>query len=90
MRILIAVLLFLILFTSFVWGAKIPAPPVIKDKNIGEYLKTLYENNDILETTETAPNGNRRGRKGQCIIYDNSGTFELWINTDGETSWQQI
>jgi len=53
-------------------------------------LSQLYQWTSRLEIVDTAPNGSKTGRKGYVILYNNSGTFELWVNTDGSTTWQQL
>ena len=83
-------ILFIVLIPLVVWAGNITQPPVIQDKVTREYLKTIADNLHKFEITTTAPNGSRRGDKGEAILYNNAGTFQLWINTDGNTAWQQI
>jgi len=80
----------LFLIPAICWAANIGQPPVIRDKDVREYLKKIADNLHIFEVTDTAPNGNRTGSKGEGIIYNNSGTLELWVNYDGATTWQKI
>ena len=70
----------------------ISAPPPLEDSPVPlqHYLQELYSNYHILEITTTAPDTNRSGKKGQLVIYNNSGTFELYANDDGSTSWQKL
>lgn len=49
----------------------------------------ISEQLDVLYTT-TAPNGNISARQGRIAVYNNSGVYTTWINTDGATTWQQI
>lgn len=88
-------LFILILFyfnVNFVFSGNIPQPPILNDEPIEEqhYLKKIADNFNVFEVTTSAPNGNRRGKKGEMILYNNAGTFTLWCNTDNSTTWQQI
>jgi len=40
--------------------------------------------------TTTAPNGSISARIGTIALYNNSGTYTIFINTDGSTTWQQL
>lgn len=53
-------------------------------------IKQIYDWLSKDDVTTTAPNGSRQGRVGERVLYNNAGTFELWVNTDGSTVWQQI
>lgn len=88
----ILILSLILLFSTQVYAGKISAPPPLKDLPVSlqHYLKQLYDNFHVLEITTTAPNGNKKGTKGQIVIYNNSGTFELWVNTTSLTVWQQF
>lgn len=50
----------------------------------------LYDFVSRGEVVTVAPNGNKKGRKGDFVFYDNAGTFTLWVNKDNLTSWGQI
>ena len=52
-------------------------------------LSEMADNLDTLVST-TAPNGNISGRQGQFCLYNNSGTYTVWINTTGSTVWEQV
>lgn len=52
-------------------------------------MSEVAEKVDVSVVT-TAPDGNTEARKGKVVLYDNSGVFTVWINTDGSTAWQQI
>ncbi len=52
-------------------------------------ISELADNLDVLNST-TAPNGNISGRAGQICLYNNSGTYTIWVNTTGSTVWQQV
>ena len=72
-------------------GATINAPIVSKDTpvELQQNLQTLYENQSVVNITTTAPNGSRQGKVGEVIVYNNSGTYENWVNTDGVTAWSK-
>ena len=79
-------------FLGFVFASNLSQPPILKDEPLAEqqYLKELYDNHNKFEITTVAPNNNRRGEKGNAVIYNNAGTFELWVNSDGAATWQKI
>ncbi len=52
-------------------------------------LSELADSLDILYST-AAPNGSISGRQGQLCLYNNSGSYEVWICTTGSTVWQQV
>jgi len=88
----ILILILVLLFNTQAYGGQISSPPPLKDMPVSlqHYLKQLYNNFYILEVVTTAPNGSKNGNKGQMVIYNNSGTFSLWVNTTSSTVWQQI
>jgi hypothetical protein len=49
----------------------------------------MAEELSVLYTT-TAPNGNISAERNRIALYNNSGAFSVWINTDGGTTWQPI
>ena len=71
---------------------KISAPPPLKDEPPAEqhYLKEIYDNFHNLEIVTSSPDGSKKGKKGQVILYNNSGTYTLWCNVDNSTDWQQL
>ena len=52
-------------------------------------ISEIADSLDILYSL-TAPNGNISGRQGQICLYNNSGTYTVWINSTGSTVWQQV
>jgi hypothetical protein len=92
MRIKIIILIVLVVFAGYSYAANLSQPPIDRKMPIQtrQYLKEIADKNNIFEVTTTAPNGSRRGKKGEGIIYDDSGTLELWVNYDGDTTWQKI
>ena len=77
---------------SVAYADRISSPPPLVGEPPAEqaYLREIYENIDRFEIVTSAPDGTRKGRKGQGILYNNSGIFTLWINVDSATDWQQI
>jgi hypothetical protein len=60
----------------------LPAPPKTDDaKTTYYYLNTLYSRWNTLQITTQEPNGNVTGNYGQLIIYNNSGTYFLAVET---------
>jgi len=53
------------------------------------YLGELYRDTGGIYTT-TAPNGNITANRNTIALYNNSGTYTVWINVDGGTTWQEI
>lgn len=101
MNILIKKTIFCFLLTVFlfsnVYADFIPPPPPLQKLpvELQQYLRTISDNFNNLDVVTTTPNGNRYGKIGDLIIYNNSGTFELFVNTTGTettptTVWQQI
>jgi len=58
-------------------------------KKLIDAISEIAEKVDVNVVT-TAPNGNTEARKGKIVLYDNSGVFQTWINTDGSKTWRQI
>lgn len=52
-------------------------------------LQEAFRELDVIYT-ETAPNGSLDARQGALALYNNSGTYTMWVNTTGSTVWQQI
>lgn len=79
--------------SSIVLAGQIASPPPFGDINpaLQHYLREIYDNIHIPPVTTTAPNNSRRGREGAIVIYNNSGTYELWIKTNVDsTDWDKI
>lgn len=54
-----------------------------------KHLSEMADELDILYST-SAPNGSISARQGRICLYNNSGTYSYWINTDGLTTWEEI
>jgi hypothetical protein len=79
-------------FISIAYAGIISSPPPLPDEPPAEqaYLQEIYDNINKLEIVTVAPNGSKKGKKGQVILYNNSGTFTLWVNTTGLLVWQLL
>ena len=84
----------LLLMCSTAYAGRILTPPPLPTlpKDLSFYLKSIQEKINVMEVVDTAPNGTRQGDNGEFILYNNSGTYELWVNSSsgGGTSWQRI
>jgi len=74
------------------FAGNIQTPPIIKDSPVilQHYLKDISDNFNNLEILTSAPNGDRQGKKGDLIVYNNGGVYTLWVNTNGSTAWSQL
>lgn len=94
MRFIIGLILGIsLVFNYLAFSDSISSPPVLPadfPPQLVHYLQEIYSNFHRLEITTTSPDGNISGRVGRMIIYNNSGTYGLFINDDGDTSWQEI
>lgn len=55
------------------------------------YLKQIERNHNNLVRVTSNPNGSRRARRNTLIVYDNSGSLKICINSSstGEgTTWR--
>lgn len=84
--------LFCGLLITSAYAGKINSPPPLSDEPPAEqaYFQEIYENINKFQVTSTAPNASRKGVQGEPIIYNNTGTLELWVNYDSNLTWQKI
>lgn len=84
----------LILAGSVASAAILPDPTGIKDKETLLYLRKLRDIHNKITITATDPNGNRRGRFEEVVIFNDSGTYRLRVNTNqdpnGGTTWASV
>jgi len=82
----------LLLAVTVCLAAEIPAPPPLPDETAVEqdYFQKIYRNINRWDIVTSAPDGVLKGVKGQPVLYNNAGTWTLWINIDGELDWIQI
>lgn len=75
-------------------AALLPTPKLIEDKETYFYLKKIRNAIGKIEIVTTDPNGNRRGTFQDVLIYNDSGTYTLKVNTDtgvdGGTTWSSV
>ena len=94
MRNNIGIILFfgIIVFSGIALAGNIKQPPNVSDIPIqlSLYLQEIADNFNVLKETDSEPNGNVKGRKNEIVIYDDGGTREIWVNTTGDTLWQQL
>ncbi len=71
------------------WGAKIPEPPPIMDKDVRTYFKVLYDNFNNLEVVTTNPDGSRNGRYGDLVVLLTGGNYylEICMSSPDGTTW---
>ncbi len=55
-----------------------------------QYLFNIWQNMNRPEVVTSDPNGSRKGKKGDLVLFNNSGTFSLEVNTTGSTVWQTL
>lgn len=86
--------LLLLLLCVPCYAGEISEPPISKDlpKDTSDYLQQLYNNFNNLQVVTTNPNGNRRGKYGDLVDYNNSGNHSVKICTSSPsgTTWSDI
>lgn len=85
--------LFLGSFVSIACAGIISSPPPLPDEPAAEqaYLYEIFSNIHRPQIITTTPNGNKRGGDGLLVIFNNAGTYELWVKDNvTTTSWQRI
>lgn len=65
-------------------------PPSDIPVQIQQYLFDVWQNMNRPAVVTSDPNGSRKGKKGDLVLFNNSGTFSLKVNTDGSTTWQTL
>ena len=86
------------LFTGIGYSLRISKPPRLTgfdDSNLVALnlaLEQLWETTGRynLNIVTTNPDGNTIGKIGDIILFNNSGTFYLEINTDNSTTWRGV
>jgi hypothetical protein len=71
---------------------RLPIKDLTKPADLQKLLSTISElaaSLDVLTSTD-APNGSISAREGRLCVYNNSGTYSLWVNTTGSTVWQNV
>jgi len=95
-NLIIGIIVGCVLAVPQILADKISTPPPLRDTwedagpAVQHYLQEISNNFHRLPVTTTTPNTNRKGLKGEMVIFNDSGTFKLFINTDSNKAWQQI
>ena len=84
----------LILMSAFhvAFGGELPPPTPRKDRPVSDelYLRRIQQEWNNLAVATVNPNGNRRGRLGDMLLYNNAGSYKWCVNvSSGEgTTWR--
>ncbi len=98
-KILFGLIIGLILSSSISYAYRIGKPLRITDFDqkglvvINENFERLWDITNgrySLNITTTNPDGNTKGDVGDILLYNNSGTYYLAINTTGAKVWRSI
>ncbi len=88
-----------ILFSGISYAYRIPKPQRITDFDqnglvaLNETLEQLYDVTNgryNLNTLTTNPDGSLKGNGGDVVLFNNSGTYYLEINTTGAKIWRGV
>ena len=81
-------------FLGFVFASNLSQPPILKDEPLAEqqYFTEIYNNFNLLEVTETNPDGNRNGKYGQIILLKSGGNYyvEICVSSPNGTVWRGV
>ena len=84
-------IIILLLIAQPVFAGTISSPPPSDiPVQTQEFLFDVWQNINRPEVVTSDPNGSRKGKKGEMVLFNNSGTFTLEVNTDGDTTWQTL
>lgn len=79
------------LITTYVFAGLLPAPPILRDEPLAEqlYFKSIYDNHNNLEIVTINPDGSRTGRRGDIVLFNDSGTYyiEICVSSPTGTVW---
>jgi len=80
------------ILTTITVGAGIigSPPPSEIPVQTQQYLFNIWQNMNRPAIVTSDPNGSRKGKKGDLVLFNNSGTFSLKVNTDASTTWQSL
>jgi len=86
------IILMLLFSVVLAYAGNIPEPPTLsrEDTELRIYLKTIKDNLNNLEILTSNPDGSRKAKAGDSVIFNNSGTYYLEFNIDGGTTWKGI
>ena len=86
-RILMGLLLGLSLPIS---AGQLTEPPPLKPEllDVYLYLKQVERNFNNPPVVTSNPDGSKRSRVGDTVLYNNGGSWKECNNTDGATTWR--
>ena len=97
-KIIIILVLFSVCFAAYAF--RLGTPPRITDINdknaiaqlnlFLEDMQELSKGRYTLDIVTTNPDGTRNGDVGDIILFNNSGTYYLEVNTTGSTVWRGV
>lgn len=99
MKRIISIIIIITLFAIPVYAYRISKPDKItkideaslaKLNIILENLWDLTNGRYTLNIVTSNPDGSAKGTIGDVVLFNNSGTFYLEINTDGSTQWRGV
>lgn len=98
-RFIIGFILGSVLVSSVTYAYRIPKPQRITDFDqnglviLNETLEQLWDVTNgrfVINITTSNPDGSLKGNVGEMILFNNSGTYYLAINTTGAKIWRSI
>ena len=71
-------------------AGQLTEPPPLPDalREVYLYLKQVERHFNNLVVVTSDPNGSRRGRVGDAILYNAAGSWKACYNTNGATTWR--
>lgn len=80
-----------ILICSLAFAGELKPPPPQPDSSLYDYLLTIRDNHNNIPTTTTDPDTVREGNKGDMVLFESGGVFNLQICVvSSSNSWQGI
>lgn len=91
------IIIFILLLTVSVYAGSsvtknwaMPSPPVDDNTDQYDFLNFIYDHFNQAQIITVNPNGTTRGKAGNFIIYNNSGTHQVCFQTaqPSGTTWK--
>ncbi len=99
-NLIIGIIIGALVFCGVSYARKIETPIKFLDLNntnelvnLNTYLESVRDilNGDFtLKILTTNPDGSLKGTAGDIVLFNNSGTYYLEINTTGSTIWRGV
>ena len=99
-NLIIGIVIGALVFCGISYAKKIESPIKFTDLtvsnelvNLNTYLELVRDilNGDFtLNIVTSNPDGSRKGTAGDVVIFNNSGTYYLEVNTTGSTIWRGV